>query len=85
MAAAGLVPFVPAEGGSREIVTVPELIYQDPDDAVRKIIARIEDPAGTGILRQVAREQAARFSPENFARSLVGIVEGFLGRPLNPP
>ena len=84
MAAAGLVPFVPTEGGSREIVTVSELIYQDPDDAVRKIIARIGDPAGTEILRQVARQQAARFGPEDFARGLVGIVQGHLGRPLNP-
>jgi glycosyltransferase involved in cell wall biosynthesis len=85
MAAAGLVPFVPAEGGSREIVTALELIYQDPDDAVRKIIALIGDPAGTEILRQVSREQAARFRPENFARNLVGIVGDFLGRPLAPP
>lgn len=85
MAAAGLVPFVPSEGGSREIVTVLELIYQDPDDAVRKILARLEDPAGTGILRDVARAQAARFSPESFARNLVGIVQDFLGRPLSPP
>lgn len=85
MAAAGLVPFVPEEGGSREIVAAPELIYQDPDDAVQKIIARLEDPAGTGILRRVVREQAARFSPENFARELIRIVEDFLGRPLTRP
>jgi glycosyltransferase involved in cell wall biosynthesis len=85
MAAAGLIPFVPREGGSQEIVTVLELIYQDPDDAVRKIIAQIEDPAGTEILRLVSREQAARFSPENFARGLIGIVQGFLGHPLTPP
>ncbi len=85
MAAAGLVPFVPAEGGSREIVPVAGLVYQDPDDAVRKIIARIEDPAGTEALRDVARDHAARFSPENFARNLVALVQDFLGRPLTPP
>lgn len=83
MAAAGLVPFVPAEGGSSEIVGEDDLIYRDPGDAVRKILARLEDPAGTAALRPRTRAQAARFGPENFARQLVGIVHDFLDRP--PP
>lgn len=85
MAAAGLVPFVPREGGSSEILAAETLIYQDADDAVRKIISRIEDPAATEAMRPGIREQAARFRPDNFTRHLVGIVEDFLGRPLTPP
>jgi glycosyltransferase involved in cell wall biosynthesis len=85
MAAAGLVPFVPRDGGSSEIIADDGLIYHDPADAVRKILARIGDPAGTEALRIRLREQAARFRPENFARNLTGVVQGFLGRPLTPP
>lgn len=85
MAAAGLVPFVPRAGGSSEILGDDGLAYDDPDDAVRKILARIADPAGTEALRPAVRERAACFRPEHFARNLVGIVQDFLGRPLAPP
>lgn len=83
MAAAGLVPFVPAEGGSGEIVGDDDLIYRDPDDAVCKILARVDDPAGTEALRPRMRARAAGFAPEHFARRLAGIVHDFLDRP--PP
>jgi glycosyltransferase involved in cell wall biosynthesis len=85
MTAAGLPTFVPHEGGSGEIVADERLIYQNPDDAVRKILARLADPAGTEALRPLPREQAARFGPARFARDLVALVEDFLGRPLAPP
>jgi glycosyltransferase involved in cell wall biosynthesis len=84
MAAAGLVPFVPHDGGSSEILAEESLTYHDPDEAVRKIIARIADSAGTEAMRPVIREQAERFGPRHFARNLLGIVEQFLGRPLTP-
>jgi len=84
MAAAGLVTFVPAEGGSREIVAEASLIYQNIDDAVGKILARLDDLDGTEILRPRMCEQAARFTPEKFAHSLICIVQDLLGRPLTP-
>jgi glycosyltransferase involved in cell wall biosynthesis len=84
MAAAGLVPFVPAEGGSNEIVAEDGLIYRGTDDAVGKILARLADPSGTEALRPRMREHAARFAPEHFARKLVGIVHDFLKHPPTP-
>ena len=80
MSAAGLIPFVSCDGGVKEIVGKDELIYQNVDDAVRKVIARIEDPAGLPAIRTILREHVASFQPDRFAENLVGIVKGFLDR-----
>jgi len=82
MAAAGLIPFVPADGGVGEIVGLEELIYQHADGAVKKIIAQITQPANHEALRAVLREKVARFLPAHFAENLTAIVQDFLGRPL---
>ncbi len=82
MAAAGLIPFVPAEGGSGEIVGNGSLIYRTPDDAADKILAVLDRPESHEPLRQSLRENVARFAPEHFAAHLVGIVQDFLGRPI---
>ena len=82
MAAAGLVPFVPTEGGSSEVIGEASLTFADADDAARKIIARIEDPGSLAAVRSSLRNQALRFRPERFEENLVRIVEDFLGRSL---
>lgn len=82
MAAAGLVPFVPAEGGSGEVLGEPSLTFTDADDAARKIIARIGDPGSLPAVRRALREQALKFRPERFGECLLGIVRDFLGQPL---
>ncbi|WP_193213004.1 glycosyltransferase [Luteolibacter marinus] len=84
MAAAGLIPFVPAEGGSGEVIGEKSLVFSDPDDAVKKIIARIESPQSLPALRDALHEQTLRFRPERFAENLRGIVQRFSGHTLTP-
>jgi glycosyltransferase involved in cell wall biosynthesis len=82
MAASGLIPFVPAEGGVGEIVGRDELIFRHADDAVEKICRMIESPKAREGLRKSLRSEVARFRPERFAENLVGIVQDFIGQPL---
>lgn len=82
MAAAGLIPFVSAQGGVAEIVEQPELVFRDVDDAAAKICAQLSKPAGQDALRESLQDQVARFRPECFAENLRGIVQNFLGQPL---
>lgn len=82
MAAAGLIPFVPVEGGTREIVADDSLIYRSPDDAAGKILAVLDQPEVHGSLRRALRENVARFAPEHFSVRLVEIVQDFLGQPI---
>jgi glycosyltransferase involved in cell wall biosynthesis len=80
MAGAGLLPFVSAEGGVQEIVGLNELIYTDIDDAVAKIIARIEQPESLESMRAALQNRVTRFRPEFFSETLVRIVQDFLKR-----
>lgn len=80
MAAAGLVPFVPAEGGSGEVVGREELTYQDVEDAVAKILALLENPERLPGLRDGLRERVLRFRPETFVAGLLEIVRRFPGQ-----
>lgn len=82
MAAAGLIPFVSAQGGVAEIVEHPELVYRDPEDAAAKICVLLAAPAGLLALRESLQDRVARFRPECFAENLLGIVQKFLGQPL---
>jgi glycosyltransferase involved in cell wall biosynthesis len=82
MAAAGLIPFVPSEGGVGEIVANDELIFRNPEDAAAKICSMIESPASHDALRVSLRTGVTRFRPERFAENLVGIVQEFIGQPL---
>ncbi len=80
MAAAGLIPFVPDDGGVGEIVGVAELTYADTADAVRKILARIAEAETSEAMRGHLRGRVASFRPERFAETLLGIVREFLGQ-----
>ncbi|MCW1885255.1 glycosyltransferase family 4 protein [Luteolibacter flavescens] len=82
MAAAGLIPFVPAGGGTREIAGHEQLIYADPDDAAAKILAVMDQPDSHSLLRRSLRDNVERFAPEPFSVRLVEIVQDFLGRPI---
>ena len=84
MAGAGLLPFVPVEGGVSEIVGLDELIYSDIGDAAAKIIARLQRPESLEGMRRTLRERVTRFRPEFFSETLVRIVQDFLKRPLSP-
>jgi glycosyltransferase involved in cell wall biosynthesis len=84
MAAAGLIPFVPSDGGAGEIVESEELIFRDGEDAVAKICNLIRSPSRHQALRASLRAGVARFRPERFAENLVSLVQEFMKRPLSP-
>lgn len=85
MAAAGVIPFVPSEGGVSEIVEREELIFRDMEDAAATICAVLEAPASHAALRASLRAGVARFRPDRFARNLIGIVQDFTGQPFATP
>jgi len=82
MAAAGLIPFVPADGGVGEIVGRDQLIFRHAEDAAEKICRMIESSAAQAELRRSLRTEVTRFRPERFAENLVEIVQDFMGRDL---
>lgn len=82
MAAFGLIPFVPHDGASREIVAQPELIYESGTDAVAKISSLLEAPGRHAAIRAEQRRRASRYDPAEFVDGLVGLVEQFLGHSL---
>jgi len=78
LAKAGCIVFVPNGGGQTEIVDHPELIYENDDDAVRKIEAALADSALQTKVRTHLAEGANRFSVDGFKRSIRKIVIEFL-------
>ena len=84
MASAGLIPFVPGEGATREIALLPELIYEDANEAAEKITDLLRRPDHHEAIRKRLIAHTREFAPEAFMMNLVKLVEGFLGLPLNP-
>lgn len=80
MAAAGLIPFVPAAGATREIVADPALTYAGESEAAARILSLIEAPERLAPLRADLRRRAGRFTPERFMENLARLAEAFLSR-----
>ena len=59
----GVVPIVPDEGGTPEIVSDPDLAYRDIDDAARILARLASDPAFLAEKRHRCADRAAFFSP----------------------
>jgi glycosyltransferase involved in cell wall biosynthesis len=78
MVKAGCIVFVPNSGGQVEIVNQPALIYEDDDEAVRKIEAVLADSTLATFLRTHLAEGAERFSVDGFRRGIRKIVIEFL-------
>jgi glycosyltransferase involved in cell wall biosynthesis len=78
MIKAGCVTFAPAEGGPAEILEHAELLYRDDDDAVKKIIAVLDDAELQQKLLAHLRAQGEKFSPENYMHGLRAAVEQFI-------
>jgi len=80
MVAAGCLPFVPDDGGQREIVNgAAELCYEDAPDAVRKIEAVLEREELADRLRSELPDVERRFGKDRFRREIESTVETALG------
>jgi glycosyltransferase involved in cell wall biosynthesis len=78
MVKGGCIVFVPNGGGQTEIVNHPALIYEDDDDAVRKIETVLAGAALQESLREHLSQAAQRFSIENFKTVILHVLGRFL-------
>jgi glycosyltransferase involved in cell wall biosynthesis len=63
---AGLIPIVPNEGGSREVVDAPDLTYSDNDMAAKILVRLLTDAEFREQQRRHCAERAKVFSRENY-------------------
>ena len=77
MMKSGCIVFVPHRGGQTEIIDTPELIYENVDDAVDKILKVLRDEVPHGELLQRLERQGEMFSTETFCRSMQANVSEF--------
>jgi glycosyltransferase involved in cell wall biosynthesis len=78
MVKAGCLVWVPDGGGQTEIVSHPELIYLDHDDAAAKILSVLADPGKQSALRDHLKSRAEMFSTERYVREMRTLVRAFL-------
>ena len=74
----GCIVWVPNGGGQVEIVRHPTLIYNDMEDALRKIGRVLHDETEQIILREYLGRQSEKFSAQRFVSEIRTIVEEFL-------
>ena len=77
MMKAGCIVFVPHRGGQTEIIDTPELIYQDVDDAVDKIIKVLRDEVPHDVMLKRLERQGDLFSSQAFCDTMRATVEDF--------
>ncbi|MGD2246724.1 MAG: glycosyltransferase [Candidatus Aminicenantes bacterium] len=77
LAKAGCIVWVPNGGGQVEVVDHPMLIYEDVEDAVRKITRVLEKDNLQTDLRQHLSQQSEKFSTETFSSQIKKIVQQF--------
>jgi len=75
---AGSIVFVPNGGGQTEIVGMPELIYDDVDDAVAKITAVLSGNRAQQAALEKLSQQSKIFSTETFCQHMQQTVREFL-------
>jgi glycosyltransferase involved in cell wall biosynthesis len=80
MVRAGMIVWVPAGGGQVEIVAHDDLIYENPEDAVRKIDRVRKNPDRQAALRAHLAVQAEKFSATAFTKEIRAEVARFLER-----
>ncbi len=81
---AGSIVFVPNGGGQTEIVGMPELIYDDVDDAVAKITAVLSDEQAQQAALEKLAQQSKIFSTETFCQHMQQTVRDFLHSAASP-
>ena len=77
MIKAGIIPFVPNDGGQVEIVANKHLIYGDEKDAVQKIKNLLGNPSLQEKTLKQLQVQNKRFSREVFVKQIREIVDHF--------
>ncbi|MEO0292887.1 MAG: glycosyltransferase family 4 protein [candidate division WOR-3 bacterium] len=77
MIKAGEIVWVPRGGGQTEIVNNEDLLYNNFEDAVSKIIAVLKDDKKQKILRIHLAKQAKKFSAERFKKEVKELVEDY--------
>lgn len=80
---AGVVPLVPDEGGSREIVASPDLEYATNEDAARILARLATDAAFLARCRAHCRERATHFSRAAYLARQSELLEEILAVPLH--
>ena len=82
---AGLIPVVPDEGGSREVVGRPELSYSTNDEAASKLARLVTDNAFAETMLGHCRSRAAAFSRGEYERREADLLEKILSEPSRQP
>ena len=77
---AGLIPVVPNEGGSCEVVDKPELSYSTNDDAAAKLARLVSDSAFAEAMRSHCQSRAASFSRSEYEKREADILELILSK-----
>ena len=75
---AGLIPVVPNEGGSCEVVDKPELSYATIEDAAVKLARLVSDSAFAETMRCHCRSRALEFSRSEYERRQNEILDKIL-------
>ena len=75
---AGLIPVVPDEGGSCEVVDRPELSYSTNEDAAAKLARLVSDSAFSEIMQRHCQSRALEFSRGKFEERQNAILEEIL-------
>ena len=78
LVAGGTVPFVPDNGGQREIVGSDRLTYSTVEEAVERIDRMLSNPEEARELRRDAAEIERQYGRERFQREIRGVVEDAL-------
>jgi len=77
MVKSGCLVWVPKRGGQEEIVSHPDLIYNNLEEAVQKTIEVVENERRELLLRQHLAEQALKFSTEAFTKKVRNLISQF--------
>lgn len=75
---AGLIPVVPCEGGSCEVVDKPELSYSTNEDAASKLARLVTDSAFANAMREHCRARATIFARSEYEKRESEILEKIL-------
>ncbi len=78
MVVAGVIPFVPSEGGQREIVGEELLIWENEEEAVEKVLTVLRQKALQQELRERLRISADRWGVSRFQDDIRCAVAAFL-------